>query len=194
MARGRNKLPRETLALRGTLRNDRERPSSVMGTPIKLEEVALRCQTSGLRAATPRARKIYWRKVREAAALGILEPQDLPQLLAYAADYDWLISATESLNKDGLVIKQGKKTTTTKHYPDGTIEVKEVDERLDMPNPIFKQAMQLQDKLRQLGGNFGFSPIDRQKLKIVQQSDAPKGFRALFAAVVADNDDGPEEQ
>lgn len=194
MARGRNKLPRETLALRGTLRKDRERPSSVMGTPIKLEEVALRCQTSGLRAISPRARKIYWRNVREAAALGILEPQDLPQLLAYAADYDWLISATESLNKDGLVIKQGKKTTTTKHYPDGTIEVKEVDERLDMPNPIFKQAMQLQDKLRQLGGNFGFSPIDRQKLKMVQQSDAPKGFHALFAAVVADNDDGPEEQ
>ena len=91
MTRGRKPLPRETLALRDTLRKDRERPSSVIGEPVPVDKVHERCQVSGLQGATERARKIYWATCRKVAAQGMLDPAFCQQLLIYAIELDLMI-------------------------------------------------------------------------------------------------------
>lgn len=100
----------------------------------------------------------------------------------------------EHLLKEGLVIKQGKKTTTTTTLPDGTVVVKEVDERLDLPNPAFKQHMTLQDKILKIGSLYGFSPRDVQGIKMQAEDPKATGIKAIFAAIVADEPETPDEQ
>lgn len=193
MSRGRHKDSREQLMLRGTLRKDRERPSSTLGTPVKLDEIAQRCQVSGLQGASQRTRRIYWAAVKRVAALGMMQETFCQGLFLWARDVDMLMDAEELL-AEGLVIKQGKKTTTTKTYKDGTVEVKEVDERLDFPNPAFKQHITLQDKIIKIGSLYGFSPADVQRIKIQSEDPKAKGVKAIFAAIVADEDAPVDEQ
>ena len=193
MTRGRKPLPRETLALRDTLRKDRERPSSTLGAPIKVEEIAQRCQVSGLQSCSQRTRRIYWSAVRRVALLGMMQETFCQGLFLWARDVDMLIDA-EHLLKEGLVIKQGKKTTTTTTLPDGTVVVKEVDERLDLPNPAFKQHMTLQDKILKIGSLYGFSPRDVQGIKMQAEDPKATGIKAIFAAIVADDVADADEQ
>ncbi len=190
MTRGRKPLPRETLALRDTLRKDRERPSSTIGEPIPVERVHELCQVSGLQGATERARKIYWATCRKVAAQGMLDVAFCQQLLLYAMDLDMLISAEESVKREGTTIKNGKKTTVTRFFPDGSYEVTEKDERYDVPNPAIKMHLQLQDRLLKIGGNFGFDPVSRSRLKAAMLVDDGKkttGVKAIFAAILADD-------
>ena len=194
MTRGRHKDSREQLMLRGTLRKDRDRPSSTIGEPVKVDEIAQRCQVSGLQSANQRTRRIYWAAVRRVASLGMMQETFCMNLFLWARDVDMLI-ATEDLLEAGLVIKQGKKTTTTKTYPDGTIEVKEVDERLDFPNPAFKQHMTLQDKILKIGALYGFSPRDVTQIKLQAEDPKAKGVKAIFErlTVMDDGDDADEQ-
>ena len=187
MARGRHKDSREQLMLRGTLRKDRERPSSTIGTPIKLEEIGQRCQVSGLQGANQRTRRIYWAAVKRVAVLGMMQETFCQGLFLWARDIDMLMDA-EKLLEDGLVIKQGKKTTTIRYYTDGTREEKVVDERLDIPNPAFKQHMTLQDKILKIGSLYGFSPADIQRIKIQAEDPKAKGIKAIFAAMAVMDD------
>ena len=194
MTRGRHKDSREQLMLRGTLRKDRDRPSSTIGEPVKVDEIAQRCQVSGLQSANQRTRRIYWAAVRRVASLGMMQETFCMNLFLWARDVDMLIAA-EDLLEAGLVIKQGKKTTTTKTYPDGTIEVKEVDERLDFPNPAFKQHMTLQDKILKIGALYGFSPRDVTQIKLQAEDPKAKGVKAIFErlTVMDDSDDADEQ-
>ena len=194
MTRGRHKDSREQLMLRGTLRKDRDRPSSTIGEPVKVDEIAQRCQVSGLQSANQRTRRIYWAAVRRVASLGMMQETFCMNLFLWARDVDMLIAA-EDLLEAGLVIKQGKKTTTTKTYPDGTIEVKEVDERLDFPNPAFKQHMTLQDKILKIGALYGFSPRDVTQIKLQAEDPKAKGVKAIFErlTVMDDGDDADEQ-
>lgn len=188
MTRGRHKDSREQLMLRGTLRKDRDRPSSTIGTPIKVDEIAQRCQVSGLQSANQRTRRIYWSAVKRVAVLGMMQETFCQGLFLWARDVDLLMDAEKILEEGGLIIKQGKKTTTTRIYPDGTTEVKEVDERIDMPNPAFKQHMTLQDKILKIGSLYGFSPADVQKIKIQAEDPKQKGIKAIFAAMAVMDD------
>ena len=194
MTRGRHKDSREQLMLRGTLRKDRDRPSSTIGEPVKVDEIAQRCQVSGLQSANQRTRRIYWAAVRRVASIGMMQETFCMNLFLWARDVDMLIAA-EDLLEAGLVIKQGKKTTTTKTYPDGTIEVKEVDERLDFPNPAFKQHMTLQDKILKIGALYGFSPRDVTQIKLQAEDPKAKGVKAIFErlTVMDDGDDADEQ-
>ena len=180
MTRGRKPLPRETLALRGTLRRDRERPSSTIGEPVKVEEVAQRCQVSGLQGVTKRARDIYWATCRRVAAQGMLDPAFCQQLLIYAIELDLLIKCEESVKHDGTFLMGVNKEGATYTYP----------------NPAVKMMQGCVDKLLKIGGNFGFDPVSRSRLKAAMLVEDPKkaGLKAVFAAVFADNEDEADEQ
>ena len=186
MTRGRKPIPRETLALRGTLRRDRERPSSTIGEPIPVEKVHELCQVSGLQGATERARKIYWATCRKVAAQGLLDVAFCSQLLFYAVEYDFFISCCESIRKDGPFIILKDKDGNPLHKKDGNI--------IAFENRAVKNREKALEKLIKIGSNFGFSPVDRQRLKI--QADSPKvnGIKAIFAAIVADDEQAPDEQ
>ena len=178
MTRGRKPLPRETLALRDTLRKDRDRPASIIGEAIKPEEVHERCQVSGLKSATERARKIYWSTVRKVSAQGMLDAAFCQQLLIYAIELDLLMRCEEDIRKNGLyIIVETKKGT------------------MALPNPSVKQLHAAAEKVIKIGSNFGFSPVDRQRLKVQAEDTKSKGIKAIFAAmaVVDDSDDADEQ-
>lgn len=193
MARGRRKDSKEQLMLRGTFRQDRDRPSSTIGAPVKVEEIAQRCQVSGLQSVNQRTRRIYWAAVKRVASLGIMQETFCQGLFLWARDVDMLLDAEEIL-KEGLVIKMGKVTKTKKTLKDGTVVETEVDERMDMPNPAFKQHMSLQDKIIKIGSLYGFSPRDVQGIKAQALDEKKQGIQAIFAAIIKSDAEGPEEQ
>ena len=174
--RGRKPLPKELLQLRGTDRKDRDRPSSVTGEKIEIADVG-KCQISGLQSATRRARDIYWRTVRKVAALGMLEESFLSQVFFYAVEYDHFMTCCESIKKDGLyLVVEGKK---------GTIVV---------PNPAVKQRDKALEMLLKIGSNFGFSPVDKQRIRVQAEDPKDKKMKAFFAMVYEDNDEGIDDQ
>ena len=180
--------------LRGTFRQDRDRPSSTIGAPVKVEEIAQRCQVSGLQSVNQRTRRIYWAAVKRVASLGMMQETFCQGLFLWARDIDMLMEAEELL-ESGLVIPQGKKTTTIKFYPDGTREEKIVDERIDLPNPAFKQHMALQDKILKIGSLYGFSPRDVTQIKIQAEDPKAKGIKAIFERLtVMDDEPDADEQ
>ena len=169
-------MPKEKLMLRDTFRPDRDRPSSVSGESVPVKEIAQRCQTSGLQQAPKRARDIYWAMCKRLAAQGMMDPAFCPQILIWAVDQHLATECVKSLKNDGLTLKG-----TTKEGNEYTY-----------PNPAFKQLMNLQDKLLKIGGNFGMSPVDRARINM-PADEKPKGIKALFAAVITD-DEEPDEQ
>lgn len=170
--RGRKPLPKEILQLRGTDRKDRDRPASVTGAKITVEDVGA-CQISGLKSATRRARDIYWRTVRKVAALGMLEESFLAQIFFYAVEYDHFMTCCESVRKDGLyLVVEGKK---------GTFVVQ---------NPAVKQRDKALELLLKIGSNFGFSPVDKQRIRVDAEDPKDRKVKAFFAAIYGDDDEG----
>lgn len=177
MTRGRKPLPKEKLMLRDTFRPDRDRPSSVSGESVPVKEIGQRCQTAGLQQAPKKARDIYWAMCKRLAVQGLMDPAFCPEILIWSVDQYLATECVKSLKNDGLTL-----TGMTK---DGRI--------IKFPNPAFKQLMNLQDRLLKIGSNFGMSPVDRARMKSPTE-DKPQGFKALFAAIVAGDDDEPDEQ
>ena len=176
---GRPRKPREQLQLQGTLQPCRDRPSSTIGEPVPVDKVHERCQVSGLQGATERARKIYWATCRKVAAQGMLDPAFCQQLLIYAIELDLLIKCEEDIKKNGMyLVVETKK---------GTIAIQ---------NPAVKQLHQAADRVLKIGGNFGFDPVSRSRLKAAMLVEDPKkaGLKAVFAAVFADAEEEADEQ
>ena len=142
------------------------------GAKITVEDVGA-CQISGLKSATRRARDIYWRTVRKVAALGMLEESFLAQIFFYAVEYDHFMTCCESVRKDGLyLVVEGKK---------GTVAV---------PNPAVKQRDKALELLLKIGSNFGFSPVDKQRIRVDAEDPKDKKVKAFFAAIYGDDDEG----
>ena len=142
------------------------------GAKITVEDVGA-CQISGLKSATRRARDIYWRTVRKVAALGMLEESFLAQIFFYAVEYDHFMTCCESVRKDGLyLVVEGKK---------GTVVV---------PNPAVKQRDKALELLLKIGSNFGFSPVDKQRIRVDAEDPKDKKVKAFFAAIYGDDDEG----
>ncbi len=178
MARGRKPLPKELLKLRGTDRRDRDRPSSTLGDPVPVDKVGAVCQVPGLKGASRRARDIYWSLCKRVAAQGMLDPAFCHQMLFYAVEYDHFIECCEDIKKNGLYVAVETKK--------GTMLIQ---------NPAIKQRVAALEKLLKIGSNFGFSPVDRQRLKIQAEDTKSKGVKAIFAALIeTDDQEGPDEQ
>lgn len=142
------------------------------GAKITVEDVGA-CQISGLKSATRRARDIYWRTVRKVAALGMLEESFLSQIFFYAVEYDHFMTCCESVRKDGpYLVVEGKK---------GTVVV---------PNPAVKQRDKALELLLKIGSNFGFSPVDKQRIRVDAEDPKDKKVKAFFAAIYGDDDEG----
>ena len=175
--RGRKPLPQELLNLRGTDRPCRARPESVTGEKIAVADIG-KCQISGLQSATRRARDIYWRTVRKVAALGMLEESFLSQIFFYSVEYDHFMTCCESIRKDGLyLVIEGKK---------GTIVA---------PNPAVKQRDKALEILLKIGSNFGFSPVDKQRIRVEGNTEKPGDrIRRIFASIEYEPGEEVDEQ
>lgn len=178
MTRGRKPLAQEILTLRGTDRKDRARPRSAITEPVKLGELRDRCQVSGLRAATERARRIYWSVVEKVAMRQMLDEAYCSQLLFYAVEYDHFITCTESIKKEGLYL---------------TVEGKD-GKTIVLQNPAVKQRENALEKLLKIGSNFGFSPVDRQRINVNIDDPKDKKLKGIVALLYGDEDEKPDEQ
>ena len=174
MGRGRKKLPQEILDLRGTARKDRARPAAVTGSGV----APVQCWTfPGYEILTERAKGIYRRLCKSCMAIKILEAQDLVQLIAYAREYDIYLTAIADVEKNGPV-------TVTEDAKGKTVAYS---------NPYVKIANNAIINLTKIGSNFGFSPVDRQKLKTPAAEDPREKIRRIM--VEFDNEDsGPDNQ
>ena len=105
----------------------------------------------------------------------MLEESFCPQLLIYAVEYDHWITCCESIATEGLYI-----TVTGK---DGQATV--------APNPAVKQRKDAEATLVRIGSNFGFSPVDRQRMKAEAADPQKTSLQSLIAQIAADD---PEEQ
>lgn len=164
--------------LRDTFRKDRDRPSSIIGDPIRLEDIGSKCQISGLKSSTRRARDIYWSTCRKISAQGLLDPTFCAQILFYAIEYDIVLQCEEDIKKQGMYITlEGEKG------------------KYVVQNPSVNQLHAAMEKVLKIGSNFGFSPVDRQRLKMEHGESKPKGVKAILAAaILTDDNEGPEEQ
>lgn len=173
---GRKKLPQEVLNLRGTARKDRERPT--VSTGKELAEIQM-WTVVGYSQLSDRARGIYRRVARACNALKILTVVDLPQLVIYAREYDWLLTAFEMEAKVGVMYSKKDK--------DGNVTW--------LQNPARGTIDSCIRNLNKIGGNFGLSPVDRQKIK-VQGADEKPGdkIKRIFASIEYESDEGVDEQ
>lgn len=176
--RGRKPLPKELLQLRGTDRKDRDRPASVSGEKIALADVG-KCQISGLQSATRRARDIYWRTVKKVAALGMLEESFLSQIFFYAVEYDLLLTLNEDIRKNGVVMTGTDKKGNT----------------IAFMNPAVKAREKAYETLLKIGSNFGFSPVDKQRIRVQTEPEKPGDrIKRIFASIEYEDGEKVDEQ
>lgn len=172
MTRGRKKLPQEVLDLRGTARKDRARPY-VATTGGGLAEI--QCWTApGYSELSDRAKDIYRRYVRAGNALKILEAVDLAQLVAFAREYDTYLAATEDIKLRGFKYS----------YMDAGGNIRWAT------NPAVSVANSALTNMRSLSSNFGFSPVDRQKLHVPEDNPLDR----IKELMITFENSGPDNQ
>lgn len=156
MSKGRKPTPNALKSLRGTdqpvrLKDEIEAPKLVsVSAPPELKSL--------------RAKKIYLAKARQLIGLNLLSELDLDQLLIYANSYDLLLESIAEM-------KKGKFSEV--HDDNGNL-IRFVE------NPYFKVYRDMAAIVNKLGGEFGFSPVSRQKLSIPKQDDGPSEEDLLF--------------
>ncbi len=142
--KGRKAIPDALKSLRGTNQPVRMRGENNSSIILKV---------SAPPELNTRAKKIYREKANQLIALKILTPADLDQLLIYSSSFDMLLESIEKL-------KEGKFKSV--HDDDGKL-IRFVE------NPYFKIYRDMTVIVNKIGGEYGFSPVSRQKLSI------PKG-------------------
>jgi P27 family predicted phage terminase small subunit len=166
MGKGRKPLPQEVLNLRGTARKDRQRPAAAI-TGKTITNYDIQCvSTPGYSTLTPRGRKIFSKACRTCIALKMLEPIYLSQLVAYARELDLYLDCCESVLTQGRVYK----------IIDQGGNEKWVD------NPAVHQGNNALRNVQSIGSNFGFTPVDRQKLKLTTGEDPLAEIKRIMLA------------
>lgn len=183
MPAGRPTKPREVKAMQGTLQKCRDNGvGSIIGNPIEPGDVYQRCQIPGIQGSPKRARVLYFQLCKKVAAWKILEEVDCIALLRYANYvHDW-IECNKAIAKEGYL-------RTVKNKDGEDVKVK---------NPLLAVRTDVEINMRTIESRFGFSPLDRQKLKLSAGDGEPKGFQAIFAAAVVRSGEGnipkPDDQ
>lgn len=178
MVKGRKPLPQELLDLRGTSRPSRRRAESVTGDKIAIADIR-KCQVAGLRSASPRVKDIYWSTIRKVAALGMLEESFASQIFFYAVEYDLFLTLSEDIRKNGVV-------RTGKDKKGNTIA---------FMNPAVKAREKSYETLLKIGSNFGFSPVDKQRVHVQSEPEKPGDrIKRIFASIEYEDDEEVDEQ
>lgn len=145
---GRKKLPQEVLNLRGTARPDRDR-SIVKGNLIKDAREVLSVKGYKILKGK-RQKQIFVEKCNQLISLNLLEDCYVESMLQYAYYYDKLLTCIEKINEKG-----------------DFVELKDEKGKLYFaPNPYIKLMKDCTTILTQLGSDFGFTPVSRQKLNL----------------------------
>jgi P27 family predicted phage terminase small subunit len=108
---------------------------------------------------TKRARSIYKEKANQLIALRVLTPLDMEQLAMYSWLLDELFTCWEIVSEKGRFMERFDDIGNLIAY---------------VPNPYYTQIKQLTELVNKIGGELGFSPVSRQKIKQEkEQSEDP---------------------
>ena len=99
-------------------------------------------------------------------------------MLFYAIEYDHFLTLTEDIRKNGAVMSGKDKKGNAVYFP----------------NPAVKQRDKALELILKISSNFGFSPVDKQRIRVQQEDPKEKKLEALFAMVYEDNDEGADDQ
>ena len=144
MGKGRKATPNALKELRGTDQPVRMR-DEISVNPIADPIVSI---PRGSQLQTKRARDIFKKKANQLIALRVLTEMDLELLGVYASSLDIFYTCVEKMGQEDLVMKVVGKN--------GVSYVK---------NHYLSIMSDMVDTINRIGGEFGFSPVSRQKLK-----------------------------
>ena len=158
MARSKDNINEKQL--RGTVRKDRKQVETVdPGKPIT--DVRLVRSASGYAELSGRAKTIYRNKCKELIHGPGLFSTDLHQIVLYAHSYDQYWVYDEAVKKYGPIL------TATNKFGDEVL----------VPNPVVKMRRDALKDATAIAARFGFSPVDRAKIKLeVKEEDPLEAF------------------
>lgn len=144
--RGRKAIPNEMKVLRGTDQPVRMREE------IKADKITdpILSIPKGSPLKTKRAKKIFIDRANQLIATGVLTDMDLDQLSIYAYALDQVYDCMEQIKEKGLFHEV---------YDDAGHVLRYIE------NPYLRLMRENIDVVNRIGGEFGFSPVSRQKLK-----------------------------
>jgi len=146
---GRHKIPAELQKLRGTARADRPRASSVE-VSMKITDLKDYSRVSGYGNLTPRAKRIYRRVCQDLFTAGMLQRDQLYQLIIYATEYDTYLACCEDIAKNGMYVARYNDVGDVS----GTIV-----------NPAYAIRNRAYTAIASIGAKYGFTPVDRQRIR-----------------------------
>lgn len=149
--------------LKGTVRKDRVQVETAdVGEPLTSVNEARKA--SGYAQLTMRAKALYRQKCKELIAGAGLYSTDLHQVVMYAHAYDRFWIYEDEVKAHGPVIKVQTKYGT--NY---------------ISNPAVKMQRDALKDVTAIAARFGFSPVDRTKLKLeVKKEDELDDFMKAY--------------
>lgn len=152
---GRRKEDIAQKKLKGTVRKDRTQVETAdPGKPMTSCDAAR--MVSGYTQLSKRAKALYRQKCKELIAGSGLYSTDLHQIIMYAHAYDRFWIYEDEVEKHGAVIEVETKYGT--NY---------------IANPAVKMQRDALKDVTAIAARFGFSPVDRTKLKLEVKEDDP---------------------
>lgn len=153
---GRRKDNIEDKKLRGTVRKDRSQVAEAdPGKPIT--DVRCAYHVSGYAELSNRAKALYRQKCKELVAGAGLFPSDLHQVILYAHSYDQYWQYDDAVKTHGAVLQNTNK----------------FGEQVLVANPAVKMRRDALKDLTAIAARFGFSPVDRAKIKLEVKEEDP---------------------
>lgn len=152
---GRKKENMAEKKLRGTVRNDRTQVETAdPGKPMT--DWAAARSVSGYSDLSMRAKALYRQKCKELIAGPGLYVTDLHQIVMYAHAYDRFWIYEDAVQEHGAVVPVKSKFGETL-----------------IANPAVKMQRDALKDVTAIAARFGFSPVDRAKLKIEVKGEDP---------------------
>lgn len=156
--RGRKPISDAQKRARGTDQPVRMRGELSGGEVTSIDQIAELCKSSHLSSAIQK--RVFREKCEQLILLGQLRVTDIDMLVVYSKAMDDYLSAAKVLKKDGLYITL---------YDENEHPVKLV------VNPYKAMMDKASDTIIKLSAVFGFSPVDRLKLKVEEKKDESLG-------------------
>lgn len=159
--KGRKPISDAEKRARGTDQPVRMRGDLVGGEVTSAAQIDELCKSSQLSSAMQK--RVFKEKCEQLMLLGQLRVTDIDMLVVYAKAMDDYLTAAKLLKKEGMYI------TLYNTDPDNPLPTKVVI------NPYKSVMDKSSDVIIKLSAVFGFSPVDRLKLKVEEKKEEGLG-------------------
>lgn len=174
---GRKRVSKELMKLRGTERAGRGMEITVHGEKITQFR---QCQyVQGYDTLNERQKKIFKFSCEQLIALKLLEKAYLPGMIFYAKEFDTYLNADADTERNGrYILERGASGEVI-----GTTE-----------NPSVKHRNKALENIIRLGSNYGFTPVDRQRIRMEHGNTADPKINMINIIMDGKKKEAPDDQ